>query len=147
MSSKLVQKSLRQAAAPTSNNSSRNISRKRNTNPATNRSTVKLSKEEMVQEHIESMLRLDNLVQRNTSSTAQKSFDRHSSNLKQQQKQKQSSKRNTVAVSNSRSTSSSFAKLPQEKRFCKEREKRKREEGYFRDLAKALKKAKKGKKK
>ena len=145
MSSKLVQKSLRQAAAPTSNNSSRNISRKRNTNPATNRSTVKLSKEEMVQEHIESMLRLDNLVQRNASSTAQKSFDRHSSNLKQQQKQ--SSKRNAVAVSNSRSTSSSFAKLPHEKRVDKEREKRKREEGYFRDLAKALKKAKKGKKK
>lgn len=101
----------------------------------------------MVQEHIQSMLRLDGVVQRYSSSTAQKSFDRHTSNLKLKHRQSRDLKRNNVGISNSRSSSSSFAQKPQEKTFDKEKEKRKREEGYFKDLAKALKKDKKGKKK
>jgi len=102
----------------------------------------------MVQEHVQSILRLDNLVQRYSSSTAQKSFDRHSSNIKQQQKQKQNLKKNVGSrVSNSRSSSSSFAQKTHKATYDKKEEKRKREEGYFEDLAKALKKAKKSKKK
>ncbi|KAL7524056.1 hypothetical protein ACHAXR_000418, partial [Thalassiosira sp. AJA248-18] len=146
MSSKLVKKLLQQTAAPPTNNgyddSSQNQTQKR-LHPATNNSKVKISKEEMVQEHIQSILRLDNLVQRHSSSTAQKSFNRHSSNIKQQQKQKQHLKRNAGSISNSRSSSSSFTQKPNEKSFDKAREKRTREEGYFKDLARALKKAKK----
>lgn len=154
MSSKLVKKLLQQTAVPLTNNEyddgvGQNKARKRYTKPSTKRSSSQvISKEEMVQEHVQSLLRLDNLAQRYTTSKAQKSFDRHSSNIKQEQKEKQNTKRKAVAgISNSRGSSSSFAQKPHEKRFDKVKDKRSREEGYFEDLARALKKAKKGGKK
>mmetsp|Transcript_15125 Transcript_15125/g.32832 ORF Transcript_15125/g.32832 Transcript_15125/m.32832 type:complete len:155 (-) Transcript_15125:99-563(-) len=151
MSSKLVKKLLQQTAVPLTNNEYDNDSKKRsgirNINSATNKSKTKVSKEEMVQEHIQSLLRLDTMVQQYSSSTAKKSFDRKSSIIKKQQKQKHSLKRNAGGISNSRSSCSSFAQKPHEESFDKKKEKRRKQEGYFEDLAKALKKVKKGGKK
>mmetsp|Transcript_15191 Transcript_15191/g.27544 ORF Transcript_15191/g.27544 Transcript_15191/m.27544 type:complete len:140 (-) Transcript_15191:18-437(-) len=121
--------------------------KKKHVKSSANTSTAKVSKEEMMQEHVQSILRLDNYVRNYTSSTAKKSFTRHSSDLKQQQKQKKNLKRNPEGISNSRSSSSSFAQKTHEKTFDKEKEKRRREQGYFGDVARALKKAKKSKKK
>ena len=149
MSSKLVKKLLHQATTQAANNEHDVGGQKRSQNKRfesiPRKSTTKVSKEEMMQEHVQSLLRLDNLVQKYSSSTAKKSFDRHSSDLKHKQKQKLKTK--TGGVGNSRSSSSSFSQKPHEKRFDKERVKRKKEEGYFEDLAKALKKAKKNKRK
>lgn len=150
MSSKLVKKLLQQTTVPLTNNDddgSRKKSGIRNTKSSASKRTVKVSKEEVVQEHIESMLRLDNLVQQHSSSTARKSFDRKLSTIKKQQKQTKSLKRKPGAISNSRSSGSSFAQKPQEQSFDKKRDKRRKEEDYFEDVAKALKKAKKGRKK
>lgn len=151
MSSKLVKKLLQQTALPLTNNeyddTSEHQSRNKNINPAPKSSRVNVSKERLVEEHVQSILRLDGLVQKYSSATAQKSFNRHSSNIKQQQKQKQNLKRNLKSIGNSRSSSSSFAQKPHEATFDKKEAKRRREEGYFEDLAKALKKAKKNKKK
>jgi len=143
MSSKLVKNSLQQTAIPLTN---KEHDQKRRKKSPINTSRVKSSKE-MVQEHVQSILRLDNLVQRFSSATAQKSFNRHSANLRQQQKQKQNLKKNASGISNSRSSTSSFVKRPHEKTYDKEKEKRKREESYLEDLARVLKKANKSKKK
>ena len=153
MSSKLVKKLLQQTTVPLANNEhydgdTQQWTRKRNNKAVSISSESKVSKEDMVQEHVQSLLRLDNLVQRYSSSTAQKSFDRQTSNLKKRQKQNDL-KRNAGSsggISNSRSSSSSFALKPHERRFDKEGEKRRREEGYYEDLARALKKANKSKK-
>ena len=155
MSSKLVKKLLQQTAVPVTSSEhddgSQHRSRNRYIESKKSKSTPKVSKEDMVQEHVQSLLRLDQLINKHSSKTANDSFDRHSSNIKRDQKQKQSLKRKNAAgaaVSNSRSSSSSFSQKPHEKRFDKQREKRNKEEGYFEDLARALKKAKKkGKKK
>lgn len=149
MSSKLVKKLLHQATVANNEHDAggQKQSQNRRIESISQKSTTKVSKEEMVQEHVQSLLRLDNLVQKYSSSTAQKSFDRCSSDLKQKQKQKQKLKTKTGGVGNSRSSSSSFSQKPHEKRFDKEREKRRREEGYFENLARALKKSKKNKRK
>ena len=147
MSSKLVKKMLQQTTMPRNEPSSQNLPQKRASQSATTLARTKASKEELLQEHVQSMLRLDNLMQRYSSSTAKSSFDRHASSLKTRQKQKQSSKKNAGSISNSRSSSSSFALKPHEKTFDKKNEKRRREEEYFEGLAKALKKARKRKKK
>lgn len=106
-----------------------------------------LTREEAIQGHIQSILRLDNLVQEHTSAVAQQSFTRRSSDLKLQTKKQQRMKKSGVEISNSRSSSSSFSKKQQEPTFNKEREKRKKEEEYYSDIARALKRAKKRSKK
>lgn len=110
------------------------------------RTPLTVSTEDILQEQTQSLLRLDGAVKKYTSNTAKRSFHRHSSNLHHNQRTQNDLKRNLGGLSNSRSSISSFAKRPHEKSFDKERDKRRREEGYFEDLAKALKKAKRGKK-
>ncbi|KAL7446625.1 hypothetical protein ACHAXM_011647 [Skeletonema potamos] len=150
MSSKLVKKLLNQTNTQLeSNNVAEYHSRsksKRNLVGGAN-ATQKITREEAVQGHIQSILRLDNLVQELTSATAQKSFIRRSSDLKLQAKKQRRMKKSSVAASNSRSSSSSFAQQHQQPTFNKEREKRKKEEEYYSDIARALKKAKKRNKK
>lgn len=109
--------------------------------------THNITKEEAIQGHIQSILRLDSLVHEHTSTTAQKSFIRRSSDLKLQAKNERRLKKSGVGASNSRSSSSSFSKQRQQPTFNKERAKRKKDEEYYSDIAKALKKAKKRNKK
>lgn len=148
MSSKLVKKLLQQTTTQPSDNNEYddgNSSEKQKHGKYVTKSktNVKVSKEEMIQEHVQSMLRLDNLVQRYSSSTTQKSFNRHTTNIKQQSKKRRSNVEGASAIGNSRSSSSSFTQKPHQKRFDKESAKRSKEEGYYEDLARALKKAKK----
>ena len=148
MSSKLVKKLLQQTTLPTTNN---NLGNDINPIPKRKNKSAKLqpipkSKEEIVHEQAQSLLRLDSAVKKHSSNTAQRSFQRHTSNLNHQQNARRVLKRNVGGISNSRSSSSSFASKLHERSFDKERHKREEEEGYFEDLARALKKAKKGKK-
>ena len=159
MSSKLVKKLLLQTtnnnSSPTSNNEGdydsgtyQDGSRKRKyksstiTNTPTTPNEV-VTKEEMINEHVQSLLRLDNLSQQYSSGTAHKSFDRLSSNMKQQAKERKVASKSII--SNSRSNSSSFTQKPHESRFDKKRDKVEKEEKYYGDLARALRKASKKK--
>ena len=159
MSSKLVKKLLLQTtnnnSSPTSNNegdydsgSYQDRSRKRKyksstiTNTSISLNEV-VTKEEMINEHVQSLLRLDNLSQQYSSGTAHKSFDRLSSNMKQQAKERKIASKSII--SNSRSNSSSFTQKPHESRFDKKRDKVEKEEKYYGDLARALRKASKKK--
>ena len=159
MSSKLVKKLLLQTtnnnSSPTSNNDGdydsgtyQDGSRKRKyksstiTNTPTTPNEV-VTKEEMVNEHVQSLLRLDNLSQQYSSGTAHKSFDRLSSNMKRQAKERKVASKSIT--SNSRSNSSSFTQKPHESRFDKKRDKVEKEEKYYGDLARALRKASKKK--
>ena len=148
MSSKLVRKLLQQATLPPTNN---NLGNDINPIPKRKNKSAKLqpipkSKEEIVHEQAQSLLRLDSAVKKHSSNTAQRSFQRHTSNLNHQQNARRVLKRNVGGISNSRSSSSSFASKLHERSFDKERHKREEQEGYFEDLARALEKAKKGKK-
>ncbi len=111
-----------------------------------NMTPMTISKEEILREQAQSLLRLDTAVKKYSSNTAQRSFHRHTSNLNHKKRELRALKRNRGGMSNSRSSSSSFANKPHERSFDKERAKRRKEEGYFEDLARALKKAKKSKK-
>ena len=147
MSSKLVKKLLTNTQSESNNEAEyRSHSRgsKRVGVPLRN-TTRKVTREEAIQGHIKSILRLDNLVHDHTTTVAQKSFTRRSSDLKLQTKKQQRLKKEGVVVSNSRSSCSSFSKKNQEPTFNKERDKRKKEEEYYSDIARALKKAKKKK--
>ena len=163
MSSKLVKKLLLQttnnSSSLTSNNegdgdydsgSYQDRSRKRKYKPPTITNTPTtynevVTKEEMINEHVQSLLRLDNLSQKYSSGTAHKSFDRLSSNMKQEAKERKVASKSII--SNSRSNSSSFTQKLHESRFDKKRDKVEKEEKYYGDLARALRKAnKKGKK-
>lgn len=104
------------------------------------------TKEDMLQSHIQSILRLDDRIQSNASKTAKKSFTRHSSNIKKQQKALSSSKKNAAGVGNSRSSTSSFAKKKHEPTYDKVKARQQKEEDYFEGVAKALRKAKKKRK-
>jgi hypothetical protein len=150
MSSKIVKKLLNQTNAQLeSNDDTEYLSRsksKRNSSDTTN-AKQQITREEAIQGHIQSILRLDNLVHEHTSTTAQKSFTRRSSDLKLQAKKQRRLKKSGIGASNSRSSSSSFVKQHQQPTFNKEREKRKKEEEYYSDIARALKKAKKRSKK
>ena len=152
MSSKLVKKLLNQTNTQLeSNDDAKYHSQAKSRTDSGGRSrtsvTHKITKEEAIQGHIHSILRLDNLVHEHTSTTAQKSFTRRSSDLKSQAKKQRRLKKSGVATSNSRSSSSSFSKQRQQPTFNKERDKRKKEEEYYSDIARALKKAKKRSKK
>ena len=104
------------------------------------------TKEDMLQSHIQSILRLDDRIQSNASKTAKKSFTRHSSNMKKQQKALSSSKKNAAGVGNSRSSTSSFAKKKHEPTYDKVKARQQKDEDYFEGVAKALRKAKKKRK-
>ncbi len=151
MSSKLVKKLLNQANTQLeSNDDTKYYSQTKSRKDAGgSRRTVthNITKEEVIQGHIQSILRLDNLVQEHTSTTAQKSFTRRSSDLKLQAKNQRRLKKSGVGASNSRSSSSSFSKQRQQPTYNKERAKRKKDEEYYSDIARALKKAKKRSKK
>ena len=150
MSSKLVKKLLNQTNIQSEDNEveyhSHNESKKRRITPRTKDTTRKITREEAIHGHIQSILRLDNLVHDHTSTVAQKSFTRRSSDLKQQSKKAARSKKSGVGISNSRTSSSSFSQRQQEPTFNKEKDKRKKEEEYYSDIARALKKAKKNSK-
>ena len=96
-------------------------------------------KDTAVQDQINRILSLDTAVSRYASSTVRKSFDRRSDDIKLERK------RRRAALSNSRGTASAIAQKPHERRYDKQttNDKRQREEGYFEDLARALKKGKK----
>jgi len=153
MSSKLVKKLLNQTNTQLeSNDDTRYHSQAKSTKDSGGKSrrtvTHNITKEEAIQGHIQSILRLDNLVHEHTSTTAQKSFTRRSSDLKLQAKNERRLKKSgVVGASNSRSSSSSFSKQRQQPTFNKERAKRKKDEEYYSDIARALKKAKKRNKK
>ena len=145
MSSKLVKKLLQQTTLPPNNvgNDPNTIS-KRRIKSATMHMNITKATEEIVHEQAQSLLRLDCAVKKHSSNTAQRSLQRHTSNLNHQQNARHALRKNLGGMSNSRS-SSSCSKM-HERTFNKERHERKEEEGYFEDLARALKKAKKGKK-
>ena len=159
MSSKLVKKLLLQttnnSSSLTNNNdgdygsgSYQDGSRKRKYKSSTITNTPSalnevVTKEEIINEHVQSLLRLDNLSQQYSSGTAHKSFDRLSSNTKRQAKERKVASKSII--SNSRSNSSSFTQKPHESRFDKKRDKVEKEEKYYGDLARALRKASKKK--
>jgi hypothetical protein len=149
MSSKLVKKLLQQTTVPPTNNnfdsSHQTLSQKRKIEPVKVQTKV-TSKEDTIHEQAQALLRLDSAVKKYSSNTANKTFQRHTNNLKQHQRVQNALKRNVGGISNTRSSSSSFAQKPHERSFDKERDKRRKEEGYFEDLARALKKAKESKK-
>mmetsp|Transcript_25602 Transcript_25602/g.51323 ORF Transcript_25602/g.51323 Transcript_25602/m.51323 type:complete len:153 (-) Transcript_25602:2152-2610(-) len=152
MSSKLVKKLLNQTNTQLeSNDDTKHQSSSKSRKDAGSRSrttvTHNITKEEAIQGHIQSILRLDSLVQEHTSTIAQKSFTRRSSDLKLQAKKQRRLKKSGGGASNSRSSSSSFSKQRQQPTFNKDKEKRKKDEEYYSDIARALKKAKKRSKK
>ena len=147
MSSKLVKKLLQQTNRPLSSandESEREVKRKRKSSTKAPPKEV-ITKEDLLQSHIQSILRLDHKIQTSSSNTAQKSFDRHSSEIKQQQKISSISKKISAGVSNTRSTASNFAKKKPEPTYDKLKARQQREEDYYEGVAKALKKAKKRK--
>lgn len=147
MSSKLVKKLLQQTSATLTASEHDAVSnpmqsRKRKLPPVPQ---LIVTKEDVIQEHINSIIRLDNIIQKGSTKTTQKSYARQSTKLKQQQKQVQQAKSNAARVSNSRSSGSLFTQKPHEATYDKEKDKKRKEESYYEDLAKALKKAKKKK--
>jgi len=147
MSSKLVKKLLQQTnrpLAPTDGENDVMMIRKRKV-PSKGKAKDVVTKEERLQSHIQSILRLDHKIQLSESAVAQKSFSRHSSKIKKQQKDISNSKKIAVGVSNSRSSASKFSNRIHEPTFDKVKAKQQCEEAYYEGIAKALKKAKKRK--
>ena len=145
MSSKLVKKLLQQTNRPPTTTDQEKHgqahTRKRKiwTAPTTKAAATK---EEILQSHVQSILRLDSIIRNSASATAQKSFARHSSKLKQQRDTLSAAKSSSVGVGNSRSSSSNFTKKKHEASYDKAKDKQQREEAYYKGIAKALKKAK-----
>jgi len=150
MSSKLVKKLLQRAmtadagsavTTPASTHKNELSVNKRTGSPSTRQDTA-------VQDQISRILSLDAAVSRYASSTARKSFDRRSDDIKRECKRRRDAtggaKGVVTALSNSRGTASAIAQKPHERRYDKQTVKRQREEGYFEDLARALKKGRKG---
>lgn len=103
-----------------------------------------MTKEDIMQSHVQSILRLDSKIQKST--VAQKSIARHSSKMKQQQKVIANSKTNAAGVSNSRGSASAFSKKEHKATYDKAKDRQKREEDYYVGVAKALTQARKDKK-
>lgn len=144
MSSKLVKKLLNQTNTQLESDDAEEYHHQTGSGVRT-KTRQKITREEAIQGHIQSILRLDTLVQEHTSTAAQKTFDRRTNALKLQAK-KQRQLKKIGACSNSRSSSSSFSKQQQQPTFNKVKAKRKKEEDYYSDIARALKKAKRKKK-
>mmetsp|Transcript_8667 Transcript_8667/g.18524 ORF Transcript_8667/g.18524 Transcript_8667/m.18524 type:complete len:151 (-) Transcript_8667:248-700(-) len=145
MSSKLVKKLLQQTCTDLGEDKEPNRWEKvKLSKPLSSSPDVPaLTKEEALQRHVQSILRLDTLVNKYSSKAAQNSFSRHTSNMEEKDKTKKQVAKTKSSIGNSRSSCSAFTSLPKEKTFNKIIEKRSREEAYFQDVAKALKKAKK----
>lgn len=146
MSSKLVKKLLlAQTTTPLLNSEDvdgGNIAgskRKRKRKITTATPTNIASREDIVQEHIQSLLRFDDLTTRYTTSTATKAFNRQSTLIKSQTKERKKSKK--TPMSNSRSCSSSFSKKEHERRYDKKWDAKKKEKEHFSELRRALNKA------
>ena len=148
MSSKLVKKLLQQTNRSLTKTDDENdrevLSRKRKSISKTPAKKV-MTTEDVLQSHVQSILRLDHKIQTSASSVAKKSFSRHSSNIKKQQKTVSSAKKVAGGVSNSRSSTSNFAKKKPEPTFDKVKARQQREEDYYEGIAKALKKSKRRK--
>lgn len=138
MSSKLVKKLLNQTNTQLESDDAEEYHHQTGSGVRT-KTRQKITREEAIQGHIQSILRLDTLVQES------KSFDRRTTALKLQAKKQRQLKKIRVA-GNSRSSSSSFSKQQQQPTFNKVKAKRKKEEDYYSDIARALKKAKRKKK-
>ena len=146
MSSKLVKKLLlAQTTTPLLNSEDvdgGNIAdskRKRKRKITTATPTNIASREDIVQEHIQSLLRFDDLTARYTTSKATKAFNRQSTLIKSQTKEGKKSKK--TPMSNSRSCSSLFAKKEHERRYDKKWDAKKKEKEHFSELRRALNKA------
>ncbi|KAL7462262.1 hypothetical protein ACHAXS_002647, partial [Conticribra weissflogii] len=145
MSSKLVKKLLQQTCANLGEDQETSHREKiKFSKPSLSTSDAPtLTKEEALQRHVQSILRFDALAIKYSSKTAQNSFTRHSSMMKTKDKIKKQVAKAKSSTGNSRSSCSAFTNLPKEKTFNKKLEKRRREETYFEDVAKMLKKVKK----
>ena len=149
MSSKLVKKLLQQTNRPlrSANDGTERDGQHRKRKFSTKAPPKEVvTKEDMLQSHIQSILRLDHKIQTSASNTAQKSYDRHSSDMKQRQKVASISKKIAAGVSNSRSSASNFASKRPEPTYDKLKARQQREEDYYEGVAKALKKSMKNKK-
>ena len=148
MSSKLVKKLLQQTSRSLNKTDDKNqresLSRKRKSTPKTLEKRA-MTTEDMLQSHVQSILRLDHKIQTSASSVAKKSFSRHSSDMKKRQKTASNSKKIAAGVSNSRSSTSNFSKKKPEPTYDKVKARQQREEDYYEGIAKALKKSKKRK--
>ena len=144
MSSKLVKKLLHQTSAPLRRAEDaiddRGLKRKSRSAP----STAAKTKDELVQDHIQSMLRIDSLIESQSSKMAKRSFTRQSHELKRRQKERQAAKK--TSTGNTRGSSSIFSQQKYSRTYNKARDKKEKEEEYFNDIARALKKAKKSSK-
>mmetsp|Transcript_17529 Transcript_17529/g.40048 ORF Transcript_17529/g.40048 Transcript_17529/m.40048 type:complete len:147 (-) Transcript_17529:99-539(-) len=145
MSSKLVKKLLHQTSAPLRRaedaTDDRGLKRKSRSAPST---TAAKTKDELVQDHIQSMLRMDALIDSQSSKTAKRSFTRQSHELKRRHKERQSAKK--TSTGNTRGSSSVFSQQKYSRTYNKTRDKKEKEEEYFNDIARALKRAKKSSK-
>ena len=102
--------------------------------------------DDVVRDRVESLLRLDDAVSRYSSSTVRKSFDRRTDVMKRDRRRWRDAANVAAGTTgNSRGSASAFALRPAERRFDRVEEKRRREESYFKDLARALKRGKKRK--
>jgi hypothetical protein len=102
--------------------------------------------DDVVRDRVESLLRLDDAVSRYSSSTVRKSFDRRTDVMKRDRRRRRDAANVAAGTTgNSRGSASAFALRPAERRFDRVEEKRRREESYFKDLARALKRGKKRK--
>jgi hypothetical protein len=148
MSSKLVKKLLQQtnrALDTTNGESAKEVQSRKRRVSAKASPREAMTKEEILQSHVQSILRLDHKIQTSASTVAQKSFARHSSQVRKQQKAVSNSKKTAAGVSNSRSSTSNFAQKKHEPTYDKVKAKQQREEAYYEGVAKALRKAKKRK--
>ena len=99
-----------------------------------------------MRDRVESLLRLDDAVSRYSSSTVRKSFDRRTDDMKRERRRRRDAANASAGTTgNSRGSASAFALRPAERRFDRVEEKRRSEEGYFEELARALKGGKKRK--
>jgi hypothetical protein len=150
MSTKLVKKLLQQTNRPL--NSADEDEAKRTVQSRKRKAAVKSSsmkdvtKEDMLQSHIQSILRLDHKIQTAASTVAQKSFSRHSTNMKKNKTTALKSKQSASGVSNSRNSTSSFQKRRHEPTYDKVKARKKSEKDYYESVAKALRKAEKKRK-
>lgn len=151
MSSKLVKKLLQRALsadADLGNVMTTPASTQKNEVSVNKRSRLSKREDTAVQDQINRILSLDAAVSRYASSTVRKSFDRRADDVKLERKRRRDAtggaKGSVTTLSNSRGTASAIAQKSHERRYDKQTNKRKREEGYFEDLARALKKGKKG---
>mmetsp|Transcript_14434 Transcript_14434/g.29402 ORF Transcript_14434/g.29402 Transcript_14434/m.29402 type:complete len:170 (+) Transcript_14434:234-743(+) len=145
MSSKLVKKLLQQTCTDLGEDKEPNRWEKvKLSKPLSSSPDVPaLTKEEALQRHVQSILRLDTLVNKYSSKAAQNSFSRHTSNMEEKDKTKKQVAKTKSSIGNSRSSCSAFTSLPKEKTFNKIIEKKKSGGSIFSGCSKGIKKGEK----